>query len=55
MMATPAPMSGYEKRALLEIHVWKNPEVGGFGRLMERLTWPFEKAGDLAMQVPGVE
>jgi hypothetical protein len=47
--------SDYEKNARLEIHAWKNPKLGWFGWAMHTINWPFEKAGELAMKVPGIE
>ncbi len=46
--------SEYEQRALTEIHVWKNPEIGFFGQAMKIVNWPLDKAGDLVLATPGV-
>jgi hypothetical protein len=48
-------MSPYENNALLELHAWKNPTSGWLGWVMKTAKLPLEKAGNLAMQVPGVE
>ena len=50
-MKTP---SEYEQRALREIHIWKNPDIGWFGQAMKVLNWPLDKAGDLVLAVPGL-
>jgi hypothetical protein len=46
--------SAYEERARTEIAEWKNPTLGWFGKAMQVINWPFDKAGDLAMKTPGV-
>lgn len=48
-------LSKYEKEALKSIHDWKNPEIGWFGKTMEIINWPLEKAGKLVTETPGVE
>ncbi|MCF8074022.1 MAG: EcsC family protein [Desulfarculaceae bacterium] len=48
-------MSKYEKLALLSIHEWKNPQVGWWGRTMEVVNYPADKAGELVMKTPGVD
>lgn len=49
-----AELSKYEKRAIEEIHLWKNPKLSWFGKAMEAISWPLDKAGDLAMDAPGL-
>ncbi len=44
----------YEQHALKEIHAWKNPEIGWFGKAMTLLNWPLDKAGDALLATPGV-
>ena len=46
--------SDYEKRAIGEIHIWKNPEITWFGKAMEFISLPFDKAGDLVTKTPGI-
>ena len=48
-------LSEYEKSAVTSIHDWKNPQIGWFGKTMETINWPIEKAGDLITEVPGVD
>lgn len=48
-------LSKYELASIKQIHEWKNPDVGWFGKAMENINWPIEKAGDLITSVPGVE
>lgn len=48
-------LSEYERTAVFSIHEWKNPEIGWFGKAMEVINWPIEKAGDLITQVPSVD
>lgn len=47
-------MSEYEKRAIEEIHLWKNPKLSWFEKAMESISWPLDKAGDLAIDAPGL-
>lgn len=47
-------LSLYDKRALAEIHAWKNPEIGWFGQAMKIINWPLDKAGDLLLATPGL-
>jgi len=46
--------SDYEKRAIKEIHLWKNAKLTWFGKAMEFISWPLDKAGDLVLKTPGV-
>ena len=46
--------SEYDKRALLEIHEWKNPTIVWFGQVMKVINWPLDKAGDLILATPGL-
>ncbi len=48
-------LTEYEKTAVISIHEWKNPQIGWFGKAMEIINWPLEKAGDLITEVPGVD
>jgi hypothetical protein len=48
-------LSIYETEAIASIHEWKNPETGWFGKAMEVINWPLEKAGNLITEVPGVD
>ena len=48
-------MSKYEQLAVESIHKWKNPKIGWFGRSMEIINWPIEKASDLITSVPGID
>ena len=45
-------MSEYEKRAIEEIHLWKTPKLSWFEKAMKAISWPLDKAGDLAMDAP---
>ncbi len=47
--------SEYEKSAIVSIHSWKNPEIGWFGKAIEFINWPLEKAGEFVAEVPGVD
>lgn len=46
--------SDYEKRALSQIHAWKNPKRTWFDSTSVFLNWPLEKAGDALRKVPGL-
>jgi len=48
-------LSKYEQLAVASIHEWKNPEIGWFGKAMEIVNWPIEKAGNLISDAPGVD
>jgi len=47
--------SDYEVKAIKEIHEWKNPALGWFGKAMEIINWPLDKAADLVTEASGVE
>ncbi|MGE0826045.1 MAG: EcsC family protein [Candidatus Binatia bacterium] len=47
-------LPGYDQRALVEIHTWKNPDIGWFGHAMTVLNWPLDQAGDLLLATPGL-
>ena len=47
-------LSGYERQALEQIHTWKTPELSWFGRSMQMISWPLDKAGDFIMETPGL-
>lgn len=53
-MGSEMEWSEYDRRALEEIHAWKDPELGWFGYAMTALNWPLDKAGDLILATPGV-
>lgn len=44
----------YDQHAILEIHAWKNPEIGWFGQAMKIINTPLDKAGDALFNAPGV-
>jgi hypothetical protein len=44
----------YEENAAREIEAWKHPDLGWFGKAMEVINWPLDKAGDAIMHTPGV-
>jgi len=46
--------SEYEKEAIKEIHIWKNPNLTWFGKGMQSLSWPLDKAGNIVMEAPGI-
>jgi len=48
-------LTAYERSAIASIHEWKNPQIGWFGKTMEVINWPLEKAGDLITEAPGVD
>lgn len=47
-------MSDYEKRALREIHDWKNPSLTWWDQAMKTINWPLSKAGDFIVNIPGL-
>lgn len=42
--------SEYEKKAIKEIHAWKNPKIGWFGQAMTVINKPLSQFGDLVFQ-----
>jgi len=48
-------LSDYEKTAIKQIHEWKNPTVSWFGKAMEYINWPLNKAGEYITGAPGIE
>ena len=48
-------LTEYEKAALVSIHEWKNPQLRWFGKTMEVINWPLEKAGNLITEAPSVD
>jgi hypothetical protein len=44
--------SDYEKAAIKAIQNWKTPRLTWFGKALEVVGWPIEKAGDLVMDAP---
>ena len=47
--------SEYENAAIVAIHEWKNPALTWWDSAMKVVNAPIDFAGDLAMQIPGVE
>ncbi|MCA9545716.1 MAG: EcsC family protein [Myxococcales bacterium] len=47
-------LSDYERLALQTIEAWENPERGLLSRVLDVARWPVDKAGELAMEVPGL-
>lgn len=47
-------LTKYERRSLKRIHAWKHPERGLFGKVMEYINWPLNKAGDAILGAPYV-
>lgn len=45
--------SKYESDALKQIHAWKTPKKTWFDGALEFVSTPFDKAGELAMKIPG--
>lgn len=48
-------LSPYEQEALREIHLWKEPRMGWFGKTVQRVNKTLHAATDLVRQVPGVD
>ena len=46
------PMSAYERSALEQIHAWKTQKTSWFGRAMQIINRPLDKAGDFIMGTP---
>jgi EcsC protein family len=44
----------YDRQALDAIHSWKTPELGWWGKTMEIVNWPLEKAGEAIFNTPYV-
>ncbi len=59
METLPVPVSrtpsAYEWQALREIHQWKNPKVGWFGKAMDRFNQGLHGVANLVRKVPGVD
>ncbi len=47
--------TNYERGAITEIHLWKNPSESWLSSTLGFINWPIEKAGELANKIPGVE
>lgn len=47
-------ISDYEKRALHEIHDWKDPNLTWWDQAMKTIQWPLSKAGDFVVSTPGL-
>ncbi len=45
----------YEKGAITDIHLWKNPSESWLSSTLGFMNWPIEKAGELANKIPGVD
>lgn len=54
MLASRAP-SPYERRSYAEIQLWKTPDMGWFGRAVDRVNGAVHSMTDLVRKVPGVE
>jgi EcsC protein family len=48
----PSP-SEYERRAILQIHAWKNPTRTWLDTVSDVASWPLDKAGKAVMRIPG--
>jgi hypothetical protein len=46
-------LSEYEKRALAQIHAWKNPEQTWYDTAMAYVNKPLELAGQAVDKIPG--
>ncbi len=46
--------SPYEDNAVREIEAWKHPDLGWFGKAMQVINVPLDKAGDAVLKTPGV-
>lgn len=46
--------SDYDRKALREIHAWKNPETGRLDKARSAIVRPFDKTGDALLATPGV-
>ena len=44
--------SDYEQKALAAIRAWKTPELSWFGKAMQVISWPLDKAGDYIIDTP---
>lgn len=51
-MANQREPSGYEKAAIIAIHNCKTPQLTWFGKALEVVRRPIEKAGDLVIEAP---
>lgn len=49
----PKP-SEYEVQALKQIHIWKNPKQTWFDIASTVVNWPFDKASETIMKIPGL-
>lgn len=47
-------ITAYEKKALNEIHDWKNPKVGWFGKALKVINEPLNTAGNAVLAAPYV-
>lgn len=47
-------MTTYEKKALKEIHDWKNPKVGWIGKALQVINEPLNTAGNAVLSTPYV-
>src|ERR1700733_6901810 len=46
--------SPYEENAIKEIEAWKHPEFGWFGKAMQIINVPLDKAGEAVFKTPGL-
>ena len=53
-MTGPPTLSAYEQQALANIHRWKQPRSGLAKKSLKAASWPFDKAGTLLMDAPGI-
>lgn len=52
---TPARLSAYERQALREIQLWKQPDTSLLGKAFGRVNQTLHSATDLVRNVPGVD
>lgn len=45
----------YDKTALQEIHLWKDPELGWLGRVLASVSKPINAAGEAILSTPGIK
>jgi hypothetical protein len=48
-------MSDYERAAEAAIHLWKSPPLTWWDKAVDVINYPLDKAGELAMAIPGVD
>lgn len=47
-------LTKYDKQAVEAIRAWKTPDLGWFGKTMQSINWPLEKAGNWVLSAPYV-